>query len=60
MKIRASRHSLARARKFKIDGIQSETTTTAGTIWPLSGAGTGADISAFGLGWPVGPAKVEG
>ena len=60
MKIPASRNFLAQARKFKIDGIQSETTTRAGTIWPSSGAGTGADISAFGLGRPVGPAKVEG
>ena len=47
-------------KEFKVDGIQSETTTRAGTIWPSSGAGTGADISAFDLGRPVGPAKVEG
>ena len=56
----ASRNFLAQVRKFKIAGIQSEATTIAATIWPSSGACTVADISTFGLGRPVGPAKFEG
>ena len=58
--IPASRNFLAQARKFKIAGIQSEVTNTAGAIWPSSDACTAADISTFGLGRPVGPAKAEG
>ena len=58
--ISASRNFLARVRKFKIAGIQSEATTIAATIWPSSGACTVADISTFGPGRPAGPAKFEG